>query len=73
MRALEFITGHLIFKLCYNQIYQIKNHQESQYFLLVIFGECKQLFFCCNPCLFGRAEILVISSLHFGRNDDLIN
>jgi hypothetical protein len=24
MRALEFITGHVIFKLCYNQIYQLK-------------------------------------------------
>ena len=28
---------------------------------------------CHNPCLFGRAEILVIFGLHFGRNDDLIN
>ena len=26
-----------------------------------------------NPCLYGRAEILVIFGLHFGRNDDLIN
>jgi hypothetical protein len=25
MRALKFITGHVIFKLCYNQIYQLKN------------------------------------------------
>ena len=24
MRALEFITGHMIFKLRYNQIYQLK-------------------------------------------------
>ena len=24
MRALKFITGHVIFKLCYNQIYQLK-------------------------------------------------
>ena len=24
MRALEFIIGHVIFKLCYNQIYQRK-------------------------------------------------
>ena len=24
MRALEFITGHVIFKLRYNQIYQLK-------------------------------------------------
>ena len=30
-------------------------------------------FFGYDPCLFGRAEILVISGLHFGRNDDLIN
>ena len=28
---------------------------------------------CYDPCLFGRAEILVIFGLHFGRNDDLIN
>ena len=26
MRAFELITGHVIFKLCYNQIYQMKNH-----------------------------------------------
>ena len=24
MRALEFIKGHVTFKLCYNQIYQLK-------------------------------------------------
>ena len=30
-------------------------------------------FFGYNPCLFDRAEILVILGLHFGRNDDLIN
>ena len=24
MRALEFLTGHVIFKLRYNQIYQLK-------------------------------------------------
>ena len=28
---------------------------------------------CYNLCLFGRAEILVIFGLHFGRNYDLIN
>ena len=27
----------------------------------------------CDPCLFGRAEILKICVLHFGRNVDLIN
>ena len=26
-----------------------------------------------DPCLYGRAEILVIFGLHFGRNDELIN
>ena len=26
-----------------------------------------------DPCLYGRAEILVIFRFHFGRNDDLIN
>ena len=36
---------------------------------LVIVGS----FFGYYPCLFGRAEILVILGLHFGRNDDLIN
>ena len=36
---------------------------------LVIIGS----FFGSDPCLFGRAEILVIFGLHFGRNDDLIN
>ena len=30
-------------------------------------------FFGYDPCLFGRAEILVILGLHFGRNDDLMN
>ena len=30
-------------------------------------------FFGYDPFLFGRAEILVIFGLHFGRNDDLIN
>ena len=28
---------------------------------------------CHDPCLHGRAEVLVIFCLHFGRNDDLIN
>ena len=36
---------------------------------LVIVGS----FFSYDPCLFGRAEILVIFGLHFGRNDDIIN
>ena len=30
MRALEFITGHVIFKLYYNQIYQLKTTQGSK-------------------------------------------
>ena len=30
-------------------------------------------FFGYDPSLFGRAEILVILALHFGRNDILIN
>ena len=30
-------------------------------------------FYGYDPRLFGRAEILVILGLHFGRNDDLIN
>ena len=37
--------------------------------LLVIEGS----FFGYDPCLFGRAEILIIFDLHFGRNDDLMN
>ena len=31
------------------------------------------IFFGYDPCLFGRAEILVILGLYFGRNDELIN
>ena len=30
MRALQFITDHVIFKLCFNQIYQMKNPQQAQ-------------------------------------------
>ena len=30
-------------------------------------------FFGYDPCLFGKAEILVILGLYFGRNDDLID
>ena len=29
-------------------------------------------FFAYDPCLFGRVEILVISGLHFEKNDDLV-
>ena len=30
--------------------------------------------FCLyDPCLYNRAEILVMFGLYFGRNDDLIN
>ena len=29
MRALEFITGHVIFKLRYNQMYQLKTTLEA--------------------------------------------
>ena len=36
---------------------------------LVIVGS----LFGYDPCLSGRAEILLISGLHFGRKDDLIN
>jgi hypothetical protein len=35
-------------------------------------GDCRQ-FFGNDPCLFGRAEILVIFGWRFGRNDDFIN
>ena len=31
MRALEFLTGHVIFKLRYNQIYQLKTTLEATY------------------------------------------
>ena len=38
------------------------------------FGDCRQFYWLTMaPCLFGRAEILVIFGWHFGRNDDLIN
>ena len=29
MRALQFISDHVIFKLCYNQIYQVKTPQDA--------------------------------------------
>ena len=47
------------------------NKDRSPFFgdFLVIVGS----FFGYDPCLFGRAEILVILFWHFGRNDDLIN
>ena len=41
-------------------------------FFWQFFGERWQ-FFGYDPCLFGRAEILVILGLNFGRNDDLMN
>ena len=28
---------------------------------------------CYNPCMYGKAEVIVIFGLHFGRNDDLLN
>ena len=31
MRALELITGQVIFKLCYNQIYQLKTTLEDEF------------------------------------------
>ena len=31
MRALEFLTGHVIFKLRYNQIYQLKTTLDKKY------------------------------------------
>ena len=39
------------------------------FFFLVSVGS----FFGNDPCLFRRAEILVILGLRFGRKDDLIN
>ena len=44
--------------------------------LALIFGEflvSVDSFFGCDSCFLGRAEILVIFGLHFGRNNDLIN
>ena len=50
MRALKFITGHVIFKLRYNQIYQLKTTKTSllQDFITMncvtftsFFSECK--------------------------------
>ena len=29
MRELEFLTGHVTFKLCYNQIYQLETTSSS--------------------------------------------
>ena len=54
------------------RISAIPYNQRSKYFFWWFFGQCRQ-FFGYNPCLFGRAEILVLFGLHFGRKDDLIN
>ena len=51
----------------YNRVYSATytNKDRSNFFFYVL---------CIgNPCMFGRAEILVILGLHFGRNNGLIN
>ena len=40
MRALEFITGHVIFKLRYNKIYQLKTtHVDDKWKKTIQFGK----------------------------------
>ena len=56
---------------------QTKNYKDFwltiQTRIVALFLVSVDSFFCYEPCLFGREEILVILGLHFGRNDDLIN
>ena len=62
MRALEFITGHVIFKLRYNQIYQLKTtHNWSEL-----------LSSKWNFCVFKSTKEPTKSSHSFGREDTLI-
>ena len=49
MRALEFITGHVIFKLRYNQIYQLKTTH-------VVFGRVSFLLIQGRRKQGGRGE-----------------
>ena len=62
MRALEFITGHVIFKLHYNQIYQLKTT------LVIIFSKefSFSIWFCCSAlwCVpFSTKKIKLILNL----------
>ena len=57
----------------YKDFCPYKQSRIITYFFWQFFGEFREFFFGYDPCLFGRAEILVIFGLHFGRNDDLIN
>ena len=60
---------------------QIKNYKDfcptiQTRIIALIFGDffvSVGSFFGHDLCLFGRAEILEVLGLHFGRNDDLIN
>ena len=54
MRALKFITGHVIFKLRYNQIYQMKNPNYCQ-------RKTRQKLCCC----FLYIHLLFLMSLRF--------
>ena len=54
------------------RILPYQTNKDRSTFFWWFFGELGS-FFGYDPCLFGRAEILVIFGWHFGRNDDLID
>ena len=54
MRALQFITGHVIFKLRYNQIYQLKTTCVNE------LGQAIQFFFVQEIFQLGSVPIHII-------------
>ena len=52
MRALEFITGHVIFKLPYYQIYQMKTTMYSKW------CSDKSIIKCNNECACRKTDSL---------------
>ena len=74
MRALKFITGHVIFKLCYNQIYQLKttvmnatSEIISSHCYMMTYKLMSRDFFLhhvCNPMFTVILTILFIPKMH---------
>ena len=50
MRALEFIRGHVIFKLRYDQIYQMKTTQETYECVMEIMKRFDDGDIVCDTC-----------------------
>ena len=71
------LNSEWIYEFIISPKMQTKNYKDfcptiqTRIIALFLVSVCS--FFGYDPCLFGRAEILVILGLHFGRNDDLIN